>query len=207
MVHTTVMTHATSRTFFRKVFLVLLLLRTRRIQLQHNCNKTAISNSKVIYNTRVLVKKILVWEPYVSSVRRWNHTATALAASWMPLLAAASVPTAGPSNIGSREMVGSRLRKHVSTYSATCSTKTRPSASSWPQTTSSSFSIFAPCRVKQRESSAYLLYWFPRAEWAEAKGHQCGFGMAQKVPDFLRFDSPSRLQRLYSFLCGCQLLG
>jgi hypothetical protein len=76
-------------------------------------------------------KQKLVREPYASSGRRWNHATTILAASWMPVLTGSYVPATGLSTTGSKEMMGSQLRKHVSTCSTTFSARTRPLASSW----------------------------------------------------------------------------
>jgi hypothetical protein len=62
-VHTTVTTHAMRRMLFlQKKIQVLALLRTPRIQLQQDCNKTTTRNSIVIYSTRVLAKNKIQYE-------------------------------------------------------------------------------------------------------------------------------------------------
>jgi hypothetical protein len=57
-----------------------------------------------------------------------------------------------------------------------------------------------------RELSANFLHRDPRLEGAKAKGHKCGPGLAQKVPDFLRLAHTDSLEVLQPFLSYSQLL-
>jgi hypothetical protein len=58
-------------------------------------------------------------EAYESSGSRLKQSATARAASSTPATAASAGSSAGPCTMGSKEMFGSWLRKHISTCSAT----------------------------------------------------------------------------------------
>jgi hypothetical protein len=78
------------------------------------------------------------WKVYASSGSRSNRSATARAASSTPSLAASADSSTGPCTAGSMEMVGSRLRKHINTWSATAYARAQPSSSRRPMTTSSS---------------------------------------------------------------------
>jgi hypothetical protein len=62
-------------------------------------------------------------EVYASSGSRLNRSATMWAASSTSSLAAPANPSTGPCTTGSREMLGSWLRKHISTWSATASAR------------------------------------------------------------------------------------
>jgi hypothetical protein len=86
---------------------------------------------------------------YVSSGSRLNRSATAQAASSTPSLAASTDPSTGPCTIGSREMLGSRLRKHISTWSATACARVRPFSSRRLPTASSSWDIFLPAESRR----------------------------------------------------------
>jgi hypothetical protein len=86
---------------------------------------------------------------YVSSGSRSNHSATVRAASSTPSLAASVDPSMGPCTIGSREMLGSRLRKHISTWSATACARAWPSSSKQLPTAFSSYDIFLPAESRR----------------------------------------------------------
>jgi hypothetical protein len=86
---------------------------------------------------------------YVSSGSRSNRFATARAGSSMPSLAASADPSTGPCTVGSREMLGSRLRKHISTWSTTAGARAWPSSSRRLPTVSSSWDIFLPAESKR----------------------------------------------------------
>jgi hypothetical protein len=79
---------------------------------------------------------------YASSGSRSNRSTTARAASSMPSLAASVDPSTGPCTAGSREMQGSRLRKHINTWSATACARARPSSSRRLLIASCSWDIF-----------------------------------------------------------------
>jgi hypothetical protein len=78
---------------------------------------------------------------YASSGSRSNCSAMMYVASSPPSLAASPNPLTGPYTAGSREMLGSRLRKHMSTWSATAYARARPSSRQLP-TASSNWNIF-----------------------------------------------------------------
>jgi hypothetical protein len=79
---------------------------------------------------------------YVSLGPPSNRSATARAASSTPSLAASIDPSTGPYTTDSREMLGSRLRKHISTWSATACARARPSSPRRLPIASSSWDIF-----------------------------------------------------------------
>jgi hypothetical protein len=81
---------------------------------------------------------------YASLGSRFNRSATARAASSTPSLAASADPLTGPCTAGSKEMLGSRLRKHINTWSATVCARARPSSSRRLPTASSSWDVFLP---------------------------------------------------------------
>jgi hypothetical protein len=62
----------------------------------------------------------------------------------MPSLVASANPSMDPCTVGSREMLGLRLRKHMSTWSATAYARARPSTSKRLPKASSSWDIFLP---------------------------------------------------------------
>jgi hypothetical protein len=78
---------------------------------------------------------------YASSGSHSNRSATARAASSTPSLAASADPLTGPCTAGSREMLGSHLRKHISVWSATAYARARPSSSRRLPIASSSWDI------------------------------------------------------------------
>jgi hypothetical protein len=78
-------------------------------------------------------------EAYESSGSRLKRSATARAASSTPAAAASTGSSAGPCTTGSKEMLGSRLRKHISTCSTTVWARARPSSSIRLPTTSSNW--------------------------------------------------------------------
>jgi hypothetical protein len=86
---------------------------------------------------------------YASSGSRSNRSATSRAVSSTPSLAASADPSTGPCTTGSREMLGSRLRKHISMWSAIACAKARPSSSRRLLTVSSSWDIFLPGESKR----------------------------------------------------------
>jgi hypothetical protein len=86
---------------------------------------------------------------YVSSGSRSNRSATARTSSSMPSLAASADPSTGPCTTGSKEMLGSRLRKHISTWSANACARARPSSSRRLPTASSSWDIFLPTESRR----------------------------------------------------------
>jgi hypothetical protein len=91
---------------------------------------------------------------YVSSGSCLNRSATTRTTSSTPSLAASADPSTGPCTAGSREMLGSRLRKHISMWSATACARARPSSSRRLLTAFSSWDIFFP--VESRRGSTTL---------------------------------------------------
>jgi hypothetical protein len=75
-------------------------------------NVTAVSIIRITKRER---KAIAGRKVYASSGSRLNRSATAQAAFSTPSLAASADPSMGPCTTGSRKMLGSRLRKHIST--------------------------------------------------------------------------------------------
>jgi hypothetical protein len=86
---------------------------------------------------------------YVSSGSRSNRSATAWADSSMPSLAFSADPSTGPCTAGSREMLGSWLRKHISTWSATACARAWPFSSRRLLKTYSNWDIFLPAESRR----------------------------------------------------------
>jgi hypothetical protein len=93
---------------------------------------------------------------YTPSGSRLNRSATTRAASSTPSLVASADPLMDPCTTGSREMLGSRLRKHISTWSATAYARARPSSSRRLPTTSSSWDIFLPTEYRRGSTTPAL---------------------------------------------------
>jgi hypothetical protein len=87
---------------------------------------------------------------YTSLGSRLNRSATARAASSTSSLTTSVDPLTGPCTTGSREMLGSWLRKHISTWSATACARAWPSSSKRLPTASSSWDIFLPAESRRR---------------------------------------------------------
>jgi hypothetical protein len=85
---------------------------------------------------------------YTSLGSRSNRSAIVPEASSTPSLAASADPSMGPCTIGSR-VLGSRLRKHISTWSATAYARVWPSSSRRPLIASSSWDIFLPAESRR----------------------------------------------------------
>jgi hypothetical protein len=77
-----------------------------------------------------------------------NRSAMTHAASSTSSLAASAKPSTGPCTAGSREILGSRLRKHMSTWSATAYARARPSSSRRLPMASSSWDILLPAESR-----------------------------------------------------------
>jgi hypothetical protein len=90
-------------------------------------------------------------EVYASSGSRSNRSATARVASSTSTLVASAGSLMGPCTTGSREMLGSRLWKHISTCLATACAKAWPSSTRRLLTASSSWDIFVS--VESRSGS------------------------------------------------------
>jgi hypothetical protein len=59
----------------------------------------------------------------------------------------------GPYTAGSKEMLGSRLQKHINTWSATTYARALPSSSRWLSTASSSWDIFIPAESRRKSTT------------------------------------------------------
>jgi hypothetical protein len=90
---------------------------------------------------------------YTSLGSRLNRSATTRAASSTPSLTTSVDPLTGPCTTGSREMLGSWLRKHISTWSATACARVWPSSSKRLPTASSSWDIFLPAESRRRSTT------------------------------------------------------
>jgi hypothetical protein len=91
---------------------------------------------------------------YASSGSRSNRSATAWTTSSTSSLAASADPLMGPCTTCSREMLGSRLQKHISTWSATACVRARPSSSRQLPIASSSWDIFLPAKFRKGSTTS-----------------------------------------------------
>jgi hypothetical protein len=89
------------------------------------------------------------WKVYASSGSRSNRSVTTWATSSTPSLAASADPSTSACTTGSKEMLGSRLRKHISTWSPTACARARPSSSRRLPIFSSSWDIFLPAKSRR----------------------------------------------------------
>jgi hypothetical protein len=140
-------------------------------------------------------------EAYASSDSCSNCSAMVHAASSTPTLAASTDPSTGPCTASSREMLGSRLQKHINTWSATACARARPSSSRRLLTAFFQLGYLPPGRVKNWEHDASLCCHVPIPDRAEAEGHHSSICLAQETPDALRFTN-TRCQEILQTLLG-----